>query len=169
MTSESARASSATEAHFRISAPNSLPRSLKILALDARSTALVRRLAQDRWCGASFLVASPSPIAIPNTEARVSVNTWLSDLAGQPKDMNAEISSADLVVMIATAGEKVQSASIIGEACCIMRVPTTAFVLGDPSLSDAGLTLAQLRPWALMLVIASAEDCLADMLSALRA
>ena len=38
--------------------------------------------------------------------------------------------------------------------------------MSDEALSK---TLAQLRPWALMLVIASAEEYIADMLTALRA
>jgi hypothetical protein len=48
---------------------------------------------------------------------------------------------------------------------------TTALVLGGPAISDEALskTLSHLRPWALMLVIASAEDYIADMLTALRA
>jgi len=48
---------------------------------------------------------------------------------------------------------------------------TTALVLGGSSISDEALskTLSHLRPWALMLVIASAEDYIADMLTALRA
>ena len=73
--------------------------------------------------------------------------------------------------MIATAGEDAQAASLIGEACSMKRVMTTALVLGATSISDAALsrTLAQLRPWALMLVIASAEEYIADMLAALRA
>ena len=43
--------------------------------------------------------------------------------------------------------------------------------LGGAEVSDETLskTLAQLRPWALMLVIASAEEYIADMLTALRA
>ena len=48
---------------------------------------------------------------------------------------------------------------------------TTALVLGGTHVSDDALskTLASLRPWALMLVIASAEEYIADMLTALRA
>jgi hypothetical protein len=50
-------------------------------------------------------------------------------------------------------------------------VMTTALVLGGSAISDEALskTLSHLRPWALMLVIASAEDYIADMLAALRA
>ena len=108
---------------------------------------------------------------MPRAGERFSVQGWLGDLAGHTKDLIGEIDSADLVVMVATGGENVQVASIIGEACSLKRVMTTALVLGTTSISDAALsqTLAQLRPWALMLVIASAEEYIADMLAALRA
>ena len=68
--------------------------------------------------------------------------------------------------MVATAGESAQAASIIGEACSVKRVMTTALVLGGPAISDEALskTLSHLRPWALMLVIASDEDYIDDML-----
>jgi hypothetical protein len=170
MASESARASSAMEARFRIDAPNSRSRAVKVMALDGRSEALVKRLAQEQWDSASFFVASAFTAA-PRADTPFSMRTWLIDIAGRTKDLVDEIGSADLVVMIATAGENTLAASAVGEACNIKRVTTSAFVLASPSASDEALsiTLAQLRPWALMLVIASAEDYVADMLRALRA
>ena len=73
--------------------------------------------------------------------------------------------------MVSTAGQNAGAASIIGEACSLKRVMTTALVLGGTQISDDVLskTLSQLRPWSLMLVIASAEEYVADMLTALRA
>ena len=168
MLSESARAASAAEARFRINEPNSRPRAVKIIALDWPSEGIVKRLAQSSWTNATFLTALAS--APPRGEP-FSIQGWLSDLAGHTKDLVGEINNADQVVMIATAGEDAQAASLIGEACSMKRVMTTALVLGATSISDAALsrTLAQLRPWALMLVIASAEEYIADMLAALRA
>jgi hypothetical protein len=73
--------------------------------------------------------------------------------------------------MIAAAGESVPAAAIIGQACSLERVATTALVLDGAPATDQALsrTLAQLRPWALMLVVASSEGYIADMLHALRA
>ena len=78
--------------------------------------------------------------SVPPADERFSVQGWLGDLAGHTKDLIGEINSADLVVMVASDI--------------------------DAALSQ---TLAQLRPWALMVVIASAEEYIADMLAALRA
>lgn len=168
MLSESARAASAAEARFRINDPNSRPRAIKIIALDRPSEDVVGRLAQSSWTSATFLTAFAST---PPRGERFSMQGWLSDLAGHAKNLVDEIHDADQVVMVATAGEDAQAASIIGEACSLKRVVTTALVLGATSTSDEAVsrTLAQLRPWALMLVIADAEEYIADMLTALRA
>jgi hypothetical protein len=168
MLSESARMSSAAEARFRINAPNSKARAVKVIALDPRSEQVVKRLAQRSWNQASFLTASAFSGAMRRGE---SLSSWLSDIAGRTKDLMQEVGSADLVVMVATAGENAQAAAIIGEACSAKRITTTGLIVGDASASDEALskTLGQLRPWSVMLVIASAEDYIEDMLAALRA
>ena len=169
MLSESARMSSAAEARFRIDAPNSRPRQVKVIALDSTSEALVKDLAQRRWNSASFLTASA--FASAPLGRGFSVQGWLSDLAGRTKDLVDEVNGADLVVMVATAGENAQAATLIGEACSLKRVNTTGLILGGASATDHMLskTLSQLRPWSLMLVIANGEDYIEDMLMALRA
>jgi hypothetical protein len=170
MLSESAKMSSAAEARFRIDAPNSKPRAVKIVALDQPAERIVKRLAQRTWNQASFFTASAFAGA-PKTGESFSMTGWLSDVAGRTTDLMAEVGAADLVVMVATAGENAQAAAIIGEACSAKRVMTTGLIVGGPGVSDEALskTLAQLRPWSLMLVIASAEDYIEDMLVALRA
>jgi len=167
MLSESARAASAAEARFRINDANSRPRAIKVIALDRASEKVVKSLAKSNWHAATFLTLQGSP----RRGESFSVKAWLADLAGDTKDLLDEIGSADQVVMIATAGEDSEAASIIGEACSLKRVMTTGLVICAQRTSDEALsqTLSQLRPWALMLVIASAEDYIADMLIALRA
>jgi hypothetical protein len=170
MLSESARMSSATEAQFRIQAPNSRQRVTKVIALDRPSEGIVKTLAQRQWNNATFLTASRFAGA-PQEGQRFSMQGWLSDLAGRTTDLVAEVDSADLVIMVATAGEDAQAASLIGEACSLKRVNTTALVLGSASHSDAEMahTLGPLRPWSLMLVVSNAEEYIEDMLRALRA
>ncbi len=59
---------------------------------------------------------------------------WLNDLAGRTKDLVDEVNNADLVVMVATAGENAAAAAIIGEACSVKHVMTTALILGGASI-----------------------------------
>ena len=169
MLSESARATAAAESRYRVAAPNSLPRSVKIVALDANSESVVKHLAQQSWRSASFFTASAFS-SVPHT-AEFSMQGWLSDLTGRTKNLIDEVAGADLIVMIASAGGNAQAATIIGETCQLHHIMTTALVLGAEDAAEEPLaqTLAQLRPYANMLVTAASEDYIADMLTALRA
>ena len=137
--------SSAAEAAFRIQAPNSRARTIKVVALDRSSEHVLTRLAESSWNQAAFFRAADCD---PD-----------------------EVSRADLVVLLAAPGGRAQLASKIGEACSRRRVMTTALVIGASSASEEAVskTLAQLRPWALMLVIATNDDYVDDMLRSLRA
>ena len=169
MLSESARATTAAEARFRIADPNSLPRSVKVVALDRASEDVVKRLAAQNWRNASFFTASA--FAAPHAAGSFSMEGWLSDLTGRTKNLIDEVAGTDLMVMIATTGGDAQAAAIIGEACQLRHVMTTSLVLGSEDAAEEPLahTLAQLRPYANMLVTATSEDYIADMLTALRA
>jgi hypothetical protein len=154
MLSESARIK---EARFRVQAPNSLPRAITVIALDAAGEAVVRRLADSNWTHATFLTALS-----PDTAC---------DLAGQTRSIRDEVDAADLVVLVAGPGGRAHAASMIGQACSIRCVMTTGCVVGAGSApeSDLSLTLAQLRPWSLMVVIAKDDEYIDAMMTALRA
>src|SRR5919109_4203959 len=107
MLSESARMSSAAEAAFRIQAPNSLPRKVKIIALDAQSEDIVRQLAAASWSQATFYTAPTFT-----------------------RNLGSEVATADLVVMVASPGGKASPAAEIGRACSDRRVMTTALIIG---------------------------------------
>ena len=156
--SESGRLSSAAEARFRVQAPNSTPRVIKVIALDAAGEAVVRRLAGGMWEHAIFLVAA-------------SPDGSLSDLAGQLRNVTEEIDSADLVVLVAGPGGHAAAAARIGQACSRVQVMTTGFIVGVTSARDSALskTLAQVRPWSLMVVMAGSDEYIDEMLRALRA
>jgi hypothetical protein len=143
--------SSASEALFRIGSPNSRPRAVKVIALDTGSEPVVADLAKRHWNGAAFFTAA--------------------DLVSDVARLHEEIDAADLVVMIATAGESPQEVALIGESCSRARVTTTGLIMCDEDTSDEVLsvTLGLLRPWMLMLVVASSRDYIEDMLLALRA
>src|SRR4051794_26917715 len=87
------------------------------------------------------------------------------------QDAGEEVASADLVVMVSHAGTSAEAASVIGDACAARKVMTMALVIGSEQRSDEELskTLAALRPYASMLVIASGDEYIEEMLAALRA
>jgi len=170
MESESARMSSAAEARFRIDYPNSQPRAVKVVALDEASERVVKRVAERAWQRATFFTALKFDGA-PRTGEGWSIKGWLSDLAGRTKALMEEVATADLVVMVSSAGTCAQAAAVIGEACAVRKVMTTALIIGSEERSDEELskTLATLRPHASMLVIASGDEYIEEMLAALRA
>jgi hypothetical protein len=172
MLSESARMSSAAEARFRVQAPNSTPRAIKVIALDAAGEAVVRRLAGTGWKHATFFTAASR--GDPGGRGDLppaSADDALSDLAGHIRSVTNEVDTADLVVLVAGPGGDAPAASLIGQACSLRRVMTTAFIVGVTSASEHALskTLAQVRPWSLMVVIADSDDYIDDMMTALRA
>ena len=170
MQSESARMTTAEEARFRIDYPNSKPRVVKVIALDAPSERVVKRVAERAWQRASFFTSLKFDGA-PRGGEGWSMQAWLSDLAGRTKALIDEVATADLVVMVSSAGTSAQAAAVIGEACAVRKVMTTALIIDSEQTSDEELskTLASLRPYASMLVIATGEDYVEEMLVALRA
>jgi hypothetical protein len=159
--------SSAAEARFRIQAPNSRPRAIKVVALDSASEPIVRRLSEDLWNRATFFRMTPGV----DDEASGTSDATMTDLSGQATNIEAEVNAADLVIMIAAPGGQARGASLIGRACSNRRVMTTTLIVGHGAAPDEELsrTLAQVRPWSLMLVIAGADDYIRDMMTALRA
>jgi hypothetical protein len=157
MQSESARMTTAAEGRFRVQAPNSLPRAIKVIALDPPGRAVAERLADAAWQHATFFTAlSPD---------------GLRDLAGAPRSIDEEVATADLIVLVAGPGGHAHAAQMIGEACSRRRVMTTGFLVGAAAATEREVskTLAQVRPWSLMVVIANHDDYLVDMMTALRA
>ena len=149
MVTESARMSSAAEARFRIDRPNSRSRAIAVIAIDQPSERVVMELGAGVWNRAAFLALR----------------------ALSPAQLDDQIAGADLVVIVATAGENARGAAVIGEVCSARRVYTTGLILGGNEHSDEALSkaLMALRPWMLMLVVASSPEYVEDMLRALRA
>lgn len=170
MDSESARMSSAAESRFRVDYPNSKPRVVKVVALDTPSEQVVKRVAQRAWQRATFFTSIKFEGA-PRGGDSWSMQAWLGDLAGRAKALVEEVAGADLVVMVSTAGSSAQAAAVIGEACAARKVMTMALIIGSEQQSDEALskTLATLRPYASMLVVANGDEYIEEMLSALRA
>ena len=82
----------------------------------------------------------------------------------------AGVADADLVVMIVAAGNDAHAAAIIGEACSARRVMTHTIIVRAAAATDAALsrTLAQVRPWSLMIVVANDDDYVEDILKSFR-
>jgi len=160
--SECARATTAEEARYRVDYPNSISRRIKIIALDKSAERVVRRLAGGNWNSVTFMTAVKDG-------ASASAD-WLADLAGEALSLLDQMSAADHVVTVSTAGESADTA-LIAEVCNARRIMLTALVIDPANLPDAQLlrTMAPLRAHASMLVVANDEEYVEAMLTALRA
>jgi hypothetical protein len=170
MQSESARMTTAREAAFRVGYPNSRPRAVKVVALDSASVAIVTKLAALDWKNTTFF-SGVSADWRPDHPSGAPIHASLVDLEGGHRDLVDEITAANLVVTISTAGETAEVASLIAEACSLKRVMITGLLLTHERTRDEEVanTLKTLRPHSPMLVVSSEEDYVAAMLTALRA
>lgn len=171
MFSESARMNTAREASFRVEYPNSRPRAIKVIALDELSAEVVRETElQEPWRNAAFFTGIAANWD-PSRPRGTPIHAKLIDTAGSERDLEAEISAANLVVMISSAYGSAEAAALVAEICSMNRVMITGLLLKTDRTSEADLarSLKELRPHAPMLVVSSGEDYVAAMLTALRA
>lgn len=164
--SSCARAATAAEARFRIDAPIADHRATRIVALDDGATAVVRRVAQQRWgSGARFFTYEA-------WDRPVGGNGGLADIAlrstdGSTARLSDELTGADVMVMVATADDGAEAASVIGDACTLRGIMTAGLIVGEGR--DVGAAVAALRPHARVLMRSMDEHDVSDVLKALRA
>ena len=159
MLSESARMSSAGEARYRIPVPPPTARIVKVLALDPAADVVVHRLAERAWTGTMFLSKPAADAARPDLLSGRLIASVLD-----------EIASSDLVVMVVAAGADARLAAPLGAACSDRGVTAAACVVGAGSATHEALTgtLAQVRPWSQMVIVASDDGYVEDLLRSLR-
>jgi hypothetical protein len=159
--SESARANSAHEARFRAPYPNSRHRTASLIALDAESVALV----------AHAVASSPDRRRLVVLPEVAHGPEWFGSLKSHAQALLDDADRSDMLVMVAQAGHDADIATLLGEACRLRGVPVTALVIARPGDGNdlVARTLAQLRPFATMIVVANGPEYVEDMLMALRA
>ena len=114
---------------------------------------------------ARFRIQSPPP-----TNRAVKVIDLDSATGRDVERLIADVDDADLVLMLVSAGADAQAAAPIGRACSAKRVMTHTVIVRASAVSDAALakTLAQVRPWSLMVVVVNDDDYVDDILSSFR-
>jgi hypothetical protein len=163
LASSCARAATAAEARFRISYPEFTRRNSRVIALDERAAAVVRRISGQCWGGGHFLVFDavvPANGSGPAPEAR------LRRAGGAEVLLSEELSDADVVVMVAAVQASAEAASVIGDACAARSIMSAGLVVSGTEPADA--VVSALRPNAMVLVILRDGDDIPEILSALR-
>jgi hypothetical protein len=114
---------------------------------------------------ARFRIQSPPP-----TNRAVKVIDLDSATDRDIARLLEEVAEADLVLMLVSAGGDAELAATIGGVCSAKRVMTHTVIVQASAVSDAALskTLAQVRPWSLMVVVVNDDDYVDDILKSFR-
>lgn len=160
-----ARAATAAEARFRINAPIAPNRGTRVVALDRGAEPVVRRAATGPWRGARFFTCRAS--AALATDNGTVADVVLTATDGSESRLSAELDSADVAVMVATADDGAKLARAIGDACTLRGIMTAGLVLAAGH--DARATVSALRPYARVLMVTQDENDVSEVLTALRA
>jgi hypothetical protein len=184
LASSCAVAATTAEARYRISYPDTARRNSRVIALDGEAAAVVRRLAGQHWNGGHFLIFGS--VAPPNGSGLDAADAGLRRPDGTEVLLSAELSDADLVVMLAGVDASDEAASIIGDACAVRSIMSVGLVIpaglvapggGAPGGGAAGggapgegadEVVSALRPNAMVLVILQDANDIPEILSALR-
>ena len=95
---------------------------------------------------------------------------WIARLQAQAQALIDDVGRSDMLVMVAEAGNDASEGVLLGEACKLRGVPVTVLLIAPESVPVAlvARTLAQLRPFSTMIVVANGPEYVEDMLTALR-
>jgi hypothetical protein len=155
--SSCARAATAAEARFRITAPGFARRSSRVIALDRRAAAIVRGLAGGSWGGGHFLVFES---ALPDDALLRRAGPGGTAL------LSEELDGADTIVMVASAEGNAGAAAVIGDAAAARGIMSAGLVI--PGGAPADGVVSALRPNAMVLVVLQDAADIPEVLSALR-
>ena len=159
-----ARAATATEARFRINAPDPAPRATRVVALDPGAAALIRRAAQRHWQGAVFFTYEPGSSRLDGDGRPPEIVLRAPD--GSQARLGEALDGADMTVMVATAEDGAAAASVLGEICGHMGIQTTGLVFGE---GRAAKVVSILRRHVRVLLVSGDEDDAPELLTAQRA
>jgi len=161
-----ARAATAEEAAFRVQYPNSITRTSRIFALDQAAAEAMYAITEDPWNNAHFLTVTAAGITA-ESEAK---NLPLCHPDGSPATLEAEITNADVVVLLATTGDSEGAAEVIARECFNRKIMCAGLALGGGQ-DQPGIdrVVNSMRRFARVLVVAKDADYIPAMLTALRA
>jgi len=166
LASSCARATTAEEAGYRIDAPIAPRQGARVVALDDRAAATVRRAAQEPWNAARFFTL-PAGGVTATAESNGVPDIVLHRTDGTASQLRDELAEGDVVVIVATTDGNAAAAAAIGRACARRGIMTAGIILGERSA--VGETVTALRPHAQVLLVTQDDQDLSEVLGALRA
>lgn len=164
--SSCALAATAKEAQFRVPYPNSSVRASRIFALDQRAADAMMAITEQPWQGAHFLTVRTD--VDPDKTAASDLPLEKPD--GSPADLAEEVDGANVVVLISSSGRNAGAAEVIAREAFARNIMSAGLVLNeDGDGTKSSPVVNTLRPFTSVLVIATDQDFIPAMLTALRA
>ncbi|MGB3483567.1 MAG: 3-methyl-2-oxobutanoate hydroxymethyltransferase [Mycobacterium sp.] len=136
----------------------------RIIALDRGSRSIVEQVSRHGWGGARFFYVTERP---GQPDIVVGDCVPLCTLRGSPADLRDELSSADVVVMVATGRAESRVVAQIGAACTVRAIVTAGLVIGERAQTSGAVSA--LRPHARVIMTSQDERDVIEVLTALRA
>jgi hypothetical protein len=155
-----------SEVRFRVRAPNSAPRRIRVIAL-TNDDAEVRRCVERAYADVQFVRASELA-ALLQTEGTDAASI-LRRVDANTSALNAWLGTPDLVVIAGREGDDAQAGAVAAKAYRSRGV-TVSGVVGPSEHDDKpNATADLLRPHCTMLILPVSAGYLEDLLAALGA
>jgi hypothetical protein len=153
----------------RIQSPNSSPRSIALVGLGEGGAAIARRVGSER----------PANLEVHVLAKSAAGGDALAAIQAGGGDLQRDLAAADMIFIVACAGDDVSLAPVVGRIAHSRRHPVTALYIVPPDNGTRGqaaqgatgaaedATLKTLRAGVEMLVVVSDESYVAAMVMAL--
>ena len=162
-----ALAATAEEARYRVQYPNSAPRTSRVFALDQAAAEAMYAVTEDPWNNTHFLTVLANGTTTTETKPN---DIPISHPDGAPANLEAELTNADVVVLIATDGSSEAVAEVIARECFERKIMCAGLALKRGNSSDKlDRVVNSMRRFTRVLVVAQDDDYIPAMLTALRA
>ncbi|WP_212524373.1 hypothetical protein [Actibacterium sp. MT2.3-13A] len=161
-------AATAAEARFRVQYPNSKARVSRVFALDQHAAEAMYAITEAPWNGAHFLTVTTRGDVVPD-------ETGIDDLPlstpdGSPALLSEELQGANVVILLSSQHSNAGAAEVIAREAYHRNIMTVGLTLGQGASDErVNAVVNTLRPFTSVLVVASDNDYVPAMLSALRA
>lgn len=166
--SSCALAATAAEAKFRVQYPNSKLRKSRIFALDQKAAEAMYEITEAPWNGAHFLTVTGDKHIDP--EKTGVDDLTLSTPDGIPVKLSDELDQANVVVLLSSKETNVGAAEVIAREAYYRKIMSVGLALGAGASDDTiNSVVNAMRPFTSVLVVASDNDYIPAMLTALRA
>jgi len=164
------RATLAPEARFRIRATNSSPRAVRVVTLSESGDDALHACATA--FGANVRFSRADELAALTNTHDPQTSDWPRAMNAASDAMSAWLGEPDLAIIVGTEGDDPRAAAFAAQAWRKRGVTVSAVIHAaqhQQAQEQHHRTADALRPWCTMLVLASGDDYLADLLEALGA